>query len=246
MPCAMNSDLAVRGKAITPRIAGAAVKPLPRPARGRSTRTPSRTSVSHTSSHLLELLAMSFPLTITFRDLSSSPTIEEFVRRWASKLEAIYDRIERCQVVIERPHQRHHQGQRYHIRVTLAVPGPDIEVSRDHALDGAHEDVYVAIRDAFRAARRQLEDHARRQRADVKTHLEPEHGRVTYLDVEGEWGYLEAGGRQIYFHRNSVLDDAKLAVGDEVRFTEERGDKGPQATSVARIGKHGHHELSNE
>lgn len=185
-----------------------------------------------------------FPLTITFRDLESTPAIEGFVRRWASKLETAYDRIERCQVVIERPHQHRRQGQHYHVRVTLAVPGPDVEVSRDHALDGAHEDLYVAIRDAFRAARRQLEDHARRQRADVKTHVEPEHGRVAYLDVEGEWGYLDAQGRQVYFHRNSVLDRAALAVGDEVRFTEEPGVKGPQATSVTRVGEHGRHELA--
>lgn len=186
---------------------------------------------------------MPFPLTITYRDLTPSPAIEGFVRRWASRLETVYDRVERCQVVIERPHQHHRHGQRYHVRVTLAVPGPDIEVSRDHALDGAHEDLYVAIRDAFRAARRQLEDHARRQRADVKTHVEPEHGRVTYLDVEREWGYLDADGRQVYFHRNSVIDHAELAVGDEVRFTDEPGVEGPQATSVARVGEHGHHEL---
>ncbi|HET7506482.1 MAG TPA: HPF/RaiA family ribosome-associated protein [Kofleriaceae bacterium] len=187
---------------------------------------------------------MSFPLTITFRDLEPSPAIESFIRRWASRLDTVYDRIERCQVVIERPHQHHHQGQRYHVRVTLAVPGPDVEVSRDHALDGAHEDLHVAIRDAFRAARRQLEDHARRERADVKTRVEPEHGRITYLDVEGEWGYLDANGREIYFHRNSVLEPGALAIGDEVRFTEEPGVKGPQATSVARIGEHGRHALS--
>jgi len=169
--------------------------------------------------------------------------IEDFVRRWVGKLETAYQRIERCDVVIDRPHQHHHQGQHTRVRVTLAVPGPDVVVSRDHALDGSHEDVYVAIRDAFRAARRQLEDHARRVRQEVKTHVEPEHGRVTYLDAEGEWGYLETDGRQVYFHRNSVLDAEPLAIGDEVRFDEEPGLKGPQATSVARVGEHGHHEL---
>jgi ribosome-associated translation inhibitor RaiA/cold shock CspA family protein len=178
--------------------------------------------------------------------MEPSPATEEFIRRWTSKLETVYDRIERCEVVIERPHQHHHQGQRYRVRVTLAVPGPDVEVSRDHALDGAHEDLHVAIRDAFRAARRQLEDHARRMRADVKTHIEPEHGRVMFVDVEGEWGYLDASGRRVYFHHNSVLDPAMPAIGDEVRFTEEPGEKGPQATSVARVGEHGHHELSRE
>lgn len=59
------------------------------------------------------------------------------------------------------------------MRLLLVVPGPDIVVSRDHALDGAHEDVYVTIRDAFRAARRQLEDLVRRQREGVPAQLEP-------------------------------------------------------------------------
>jgi ribosome-associated translation inhibitor RaiA/cold shock CspA family protein len=184
------------------------------------------------------------PAHLSFRDMDSTPALEDFVRGWVAKLEHVYDRIERCDVVVERPHQHHHQGQRIRVRVTLAVPGPDVVVSHDHSVDGAHEDAYVAIRDAFHAARRQLEDHARRLRQDVKMRVEPGHGRVTFVDAEGEWGYLESEARRIYFHRNSVLDPVPLAVGDEVRFTEEHGAKGPQASSVSRIGKHGHHELS--
>lgn len=186
---------------------------------------------------------MAIPLHLTFRDMEPSPALEDFVREWVLKLEHVHPRIERCDVVIERPHQHKHQGQPVHVRVSVAVPGPDAVVSRDHALDGAHEDAYVAIRDAFHAARRQLEDHVRRQRQDVKARSEPEHGRVTYLDAEGEWGYVEADGRQLYFHRNSVIGDEPVVVGDEVRFHEESGDKGPQASSVTRVGEHGHHEL---
>lgn len=186
---------------------------------------------------------MAIPLHVTFRDMEPSPALEAFVRQWASKLEHVHPRIERCDVVIERPHQHQHQGQPVRVRVAVAVPGPDAVVSRDHALDRSHEDPYVAIRDAFRAARRQLEDQLRRQRRDVKTRVEPQHGRITYLDVENEWGYLEADGRQLYFHRNSVLGDGPLAVGDEVRFREEAGEKGPQASSVVLVGEHGHHEL---
>lgn len=186
---------------------------------------------------------MPIPLHFSFRDMDPTPALEEFVRQWVVRLEHAYNRIERCDVVIERPHQHHRQGQIVRVRVVLAVPGPDIVVSHDHSVDGSHEDMYVAIRDAFRAARRQLEDHVRVNRQDVKAHVESEHGRVTYLDAEGEWGYLETDGRQVYFHRNSVLDSEPLAVGDEVRFHEEPGLKGPQATSVARVGEHGHHEL---
>lgn len=187
---------------------------------------------------------MSTPLHISFRDMQASPALEAFIGEWLAKLERVHDRIERCDVVIERPHQHHRQGQRLRVRITLAVPGPDIVVSHDHALDGAHEDAYVAIRDAFMAARRQLEDHAQLLRhQDVKVRIEPAHGHVAYLDVQGEWGYLDADGRQLYFHRNSVLDVEPLAIGDEVRFSEEMGAEGPQATAVARVGKHGHHEL---
>jgi ribosome-associated translation inhibitor RaiA/cold shock CspA family protein len=186
---------------------------------------------------------MGIPLNITFRDMDSSPALEERIRDWTDKLERVFDRVDRCEVVIERPHKRHRQGQRVHVRITLSVPGPDVVVSHDHALDGAHEDTYVALRDAFLAARRQLEDRARRLRKDVKLHVEPDHGRVTYLDAEGEWGYLESEGRQVYFHRNSIRGDKDVAIGDEVRFTEERGEKGPQATTVSRIGEHGRHVM---
>jgi cold shock CspA family protein len=186
---------------------------------------------------------MEFPLDITFRDMESSPAIEEAVRHQAEKLGRVYDRIIRCHVTIERPHQHQRQGQLLRVLITLSVPGPDIVVSRNTGRIGAHEDFHVALRDAFLAARRQLEDHVQRMRQDVKTRVRPTHGRVTYLDAEGEWGYLDAGGRQVYFHRNAVLDNEDLKVGDEVRFEEEEGREGPQASTVAPIGTHGHHEL---
>lgn len=184
---------------------------------------------------------MPFPVEITVRDFERTPAIDDFIARWVAKLEESHPRIERCEVLLERPHQHKHQGQPYHVRVTVAVPGPDVIVSRDPSVTGRHEDVYVALADAFRAARRQLEDQVRKIRHDVKTHVGPAHGRVTYVDAEGAWGYLEADGRQIYWHRNSVLGETPLAVGDEVRFHEEPGREGPQASSVTRVGEHGHH-----
>jgi ribosome-associated translation inhibitor RaiA len=100
---------------------------------------------------------------LTFRDIGPSPALEGFVRRWIAKLERAFPRLERCDVTVERPHQRHRHGQLYRVLVRLAVPGPDVVVSREHTLDGAHENAYVAARDAFRAARRQL----------VKARLQP-------------------------------------------------------------------------
>lgn len=111
---------------------------------------------------------MSIPLQLTFRDMDPTPALEALVRDWTNKLERVYPRIERCDVMIERPHQHQHKGQLFHVRVSVAVPGPDIVISRDQALDGAREDVYVAIRDAFRAARRQLEGLQHRRRLEIQ------------------------------------------------------------------------------
>lgn len=189
---------------------------------------------------------MTIPVQITFRGIDRSEALAAWVQEWADKLEHVHGRIERCDVVVEAPHQRHRQGAQYRVRIHVAVPGADVSIDRDPGPDEAHEDPYVAVRDSFHAARRRLEDVARRQRGDVKTRVEPEHARVVYLDVQQEWGWLETGeGRRVYFHRNSVRDGLEqLAVGSEVRFAEELGVDGPQATTVEVIGEHGHHELS--
>jgi ribosome-associated translation inhibitor RaiA len=114
---------------------------------------------------------MSIPLDLTFRDMPPSDAVTADVRRWVDHLERFADRVQRCTVVIERPHQSHRHGQQFHVRIELSVPDHPIEVARDPQRDGAHEDIYVAIADAFRAARRQLQDHAQIRRGDVKLHV---------------------------------------------------------------------------
>lgn len=106
--------------------------------------------------------------------MDASPALEQFVRRWAAKLARVYERIGGCEVMIERPHQSQRHGQHVHVRIALAVPGPAIVISRDPELDGAHEDPYVAVRDAFRAARRQLELHVARLRGDEHLAARPQ------------------------------------------------------------------------
>jgi cold shock CspA family protein/ribosome-associated translation inhibitor RaiA len=139
-----------------------------------------------------------------------------------------------CRVMIESHHRHHHKGKLYHVRIDLTVPGSELVVSRDPDENHAHEDAYVAIRDAFDAMERQLESFFRRQRGDVKNHesvtqagligeLELDHGRIETTD-----------GRSIYFHRNSVADNAfeRLDVGSPVQYVETAGDEGPQASVV--------------
>lgn len=113
---------------------------------------------------------MQLPVDITFRGMTSSPSIEAAVQRWADRLVQTYDRIQRCSVVVEVPHRSHRHGQTFHVRIEVAVPHRTISVGRDPGRDPGHEDAYVAIADAFRAARRQLQDHARIERGDVKLH----------------------------------------------------------------------------
>jgi ribosome-associated translation inhibitor RaiA len=88
----------------------------------------------------------------------------------AEKLERVFDRIVGCAVTVEAPHQHHHKGKLYDVHIDVSLPGKDVHVCHTGPINHAHEDVYVAIRDAFDAATRQIEDHARRMRGDTKTH----------------------------------------------------------------------------
>lgn len=109
-------------------------------------------------------------LEVTFRDMPSSDAVIAAAQRWANRIGKLDTRIERCSVVIDRPHQHHRQGQQFRVRIELVRPDRSITVARDPGLDGAHEDVYVAIADAFRATRRQLQDHTKIRRGEVKAH----------------------------------------------------------------------------
>ncbi len=183
---------------------------------------------------------MQIPLQISFRDVDPSEAVESKIRERAAKLDRYYERIMSCRVVVEAPHRRHHQGRLYHVRVDLTVPQGELVVSREPVENHAHEDVYVAIRDAFDAAQRRLADYARRQRGDVKMREAPPTDRVSKLFPTEGYGFIATSdGREVYFHRNSVLNDAfgRLEVGCEVQYVEEQGEKGPQASTVRLMNK---------
>jgi ribosomal subunit interface protein len=176
---------------------------------------------------------MQLPLQITARDISLSEAAEADIRAKAANLETYYDGVMGCRVVVEGP-GRHHRKGPFTVRIDLSVPGAELVVDRQ-----ADEDLYVAIRDAFDAARRRLEDYARRQRGAVKSHEESHRAWVNRLFPGEGYGFLETpDGREIYFHRHSVLHPGfdRLAIGTEVRFVEEPGEKGPQASTVAIAG----------
>jgi ribosome-associated translation inhibitor RaiA len=110
------------------------------------------------------------PVDITFRAMDTSPAVENWVRAWADRLEHSFNDIERCSVVIELPHRHRRHGKTFQVHLCITVPHRTIAITRDPGHDHGHENVYVAIADAFRAARRTLQDHARIRRGDVKLH----------------------------------------------------------------------------
>ena len=140
--------------------------------------------------------------------------------------------------MVEASNKRHHQGNMYHVRIELFVPGGEIVVRRDPPEHQAHEDVHVALRDAFNAAQRQLQNRVRELRGDVKTHTAPAIGVVTSLLPDHGFFATDSGG-DVYFHKNAVLGSGfdKLNVGDKVRYVihEGEGDQGPQASTVIPV-----------
>lgn len=178
---------------------------------------------------------------IVFHEIPPSEAVEGVLRDKIDKLEEYCDRITRCRVVIEAPHRHHRKGNLYQVRIDLTVPDKEIFIGREHHDQHAHEDVYVAIRDAFHAARRRLEDYARRHRHQVKTHHDAwSEGRIAKLFPDDGYGFITSreGHDEIYFHKNSVLNHTfdRIQIGDPVRFVQEEGEKGPQASSVKVSG----------
>lgn len=184
---------------------------------------------------------MQFPVQITFKGIDHSDFIEARILERAEKLERFAGQIMSCRVVVERATHRHHKGDIYHVHINATMPGRELVVSRDPERGDAHADVYVAVRDAFDALRRQLEDAVRRKRGEEKFHAVPPHGRVSSIDVTAGRGIiLTSDDRELVFSRNSVVDGdfERLQPGDEVRFTESTGQEGPAASTVRVIGKH--------
>jgi cold shock CspA family protein len=164
--------------------------------------------------------------------------IEELIREKVKKLERICDYISSCRVVVEDTQQYQNSGQPYRIRLTLTVPpGHHLAVTREENENDIHTSLEKEIRNAFEAAERQLKELKQRQRKEVKVHSDMK-GVVRKLFVDRGYGFIESlDGRDIYFHRNSVLHNGfdALSDGTGVMYTEEMGNEGPQATSVYAV-----------
>jgi ribosomal subunit interface protein len=113
---------------------------------------------------------------ITFRNMSVSEAVETKIRERAEALDKFFPNIVACKVVVESTARAHQKGKLYYLRVDLTVPGKQIVSKRHPDAHHAHEDIYVAIRDAFDEARRQLEDYSHRLKGMVKRHRGTDRG----------------------------------------------------------------------
>jgi cold shock CspA family protein len=208
---------------------------------------------------------MKSELQITYRNMKASTDVEKWIRAEAAKLDALYSRVMGCRVAVEVPHRHHRRGSPYHIRIDLTVPHGEIVVKREPSLNARarhlgereskkqsevkipHKKLRQAINDAFKAAARRLQDYARRQRGDIKSSTLLPEARVSKILPQEGYGFLASNdGREIYFHKNSVLGRAfpRLKVGTTVRFVEEPGENGLQASTVRIVSKQGIQEAA--
>ncbi len=184
---------------------------------------------------------MQVPVTITLRHIESSPALEARIHAKVQKIAQLFQSIISCKVVVEEKHHHKHNGNIFAVHITLSIPGENIYITREAEKNHAHEDVYVALRDAFDALRNQLVARVDKMKRKVKHHDVPPHGKVTAVDPESGYGWIETDdGRDIYFHENSVINAnlETLHAGDEVRLHVEQGEQGPQASSLHIVGKH--------
>jgi cold shock CspA family protein len=145
-------------------------------------------------------------------------------------------------VSIEALHQQHQTGNLYEVHVILSVPGRDLAVSREpHRAKErfANPDIRVSLRQAFKAAERQLESYKTRIREDTTAPSGSAlAGKVMQIEPGVDHGFvLNSVGSQLYFHRDSVTSGRfeDLRPGDLVHYVEEEGDSGPVATKVRPV-----------
>lgn len=185
---------------------------------------------------------METPIEIEFHEIEVSPTVETMVRDHVHELENRYGRITSCRVVVTGPGERHRSGGLFDVRIHLSLPqGREVSVNRLDRGDERHSVLEYAINDAFKRARRQLQDRARKMQGQIKHHEALPSGTIDRIDPSGEHGFIVTpDGQEVYFHKNSVLAGTfdRLQPGMRVTFAEEQGEKGLQASTVKLMGKH--------
>lgn len=184
---------------------------------------------------------MQTPLEIHFNNMERSEAVEAAVRQRTGKLEQLYDGITSCHAFVDAPHHHHRKGNHYEVRLEVRIPGKELVVNNKPGDVNAHEDVHLAIRDAFNAMERQLKRWKRQVRGEPRGREAPLQGRIAEIHPGQGYGQIATTDhRLIYFHKNSVVDAdfADLKVDDSVELVVQTGEseKGPQASTVRPIG----------
>lgn len=174
------------------------------------------------------------PIQVTVRNTTLEPEIDADVRARVRRLRRYHNRIMGCRVTIDAPQGRRRvDAVRFAVRLDITVPGGEFVVTRSR-----REELRTALDNVFKAARRRLEDGARRRRGAVKAHESPPAGVVVeYYPLAG-YGFIETPeGKRLYFDRRSVRRGSfrRLDVGSRVRFVEEEAERGPQASTVVPV-----------
>lgn len=189
---------------------------------------------------------METPVEIDFERCEDSEVYRARIEDRIAMLESRFGRITACRVTMRGPGGHHKTGGPYELAIHLELPGGrQVDIDRSPGRDERYGDALFAINDAFKRARRVLQDNVRHHlQGKVKLHEEQPTATVRLVERGEGYGFLKtADQRDIYFHENSVLNGgfAHLKRGDRVAFAEEIGEKGPQASTVRVLGSHRKH-----
>jgi len=187
---------------------------------------------------------MRIPLEISYREVEKSDALELLIREKAAKLEEIQEDIVSCRIAVEKVQEHQRSGSPYRVRIVTRIPpGKELVVNREPGEGAPNEQLKTAVNKAFDAMRRQVRKQKEKQLGEVKTPSQEAFlGHVVRLDPDQDFGFLRSlEGREVYFHRNSVVHDGfdRLEIGTGVRYVPQEGAQGPQASTVQIVDKPG-------
>jgi cold shock CspA family protein/ribosome-associated translation inhibitor RaiA len=187
---------------------------------------------------------MEIPPEITYRDVRKSAALEKLILEKAAKLDQVHEKLISCRIAVEKVQEHQRSDSPYRIRIIVRVPpGKELVVSREPGEGQLNEQLKTALNSAFEAMRRRLLKLKAKQQGEVKTHPQQKLiGYVVRLFPAKGYGFIRSvEGRDLYFHRNSVLHDdfKRLQIGAGVRYFPRQGEKGPQASTVQIVDKPG-------
>ncbi len=179
------------------------------------------------------------PVQITIRDIPGSAALEAHLRSKSAKLKQFYKNMTSCRIVLEFEQKHKHRGKLYNVKLDVTVPGKELVVTNK-----TNEDVYVAVRDAFTAIIRQLDNLSHKRHGRVKTHSDVMHGHVARIREDEGYGFIEGtDGNEYYFSLTNVRAPGvqPLMIGDAVEYIPQSVNDGWQACHVLRERNHVNH-----